>query len=233
MVISHSWPVWLTGTFLLRTEWPRSSNGSVYLKNKGKSGSSLLQECVAFPVVMVAVVVSDLTFIPCTWRNRMHLDIATVRRAARSDILLILLLRKAAGQEAGFKVQSKKEAEFRLHRVHRQLPLPQRRREGVTCVWNEVMSVAAAVPSGGQGFGRSWRNFGNYDGRADPEKPAALCQLDRPVRSRWACCDTHHSQKHKFKKILFRTELVYITVVCHRYGGGFVWKGRICVRLPE
>lgn len=56
------------------------------------------------------------------------------------------------------------------------------------------------MPSGGRGFGRSWWNFRNSDGRADPERPAALCQLDHRLGSWWARCDTHNSQKHKFKK---------------------------------
>lgn len=35
---------------------------------------------------MAAVVVSDRTFTPCTWRNRTHPDIASGRKAARSDL---------------------------------------------------------------------------------------------------------------------------------------------------
>lgn len=49
-------------------------------------------------------VVSDLSFTPCTWKNRTHPDIATGRRAARSDILLMLQLRGASGQEGGLEV---------------------------------------------------------------------------------------------------------------------------------
>lgn len=119
VVISHSWSIRSrrTGKFPLRTECRRFSNGSVYLKNKGKSGKSLLQECVVLQVVMAAVVVSDLTFTPCTWRNQTPLDIATGRRAVRSDILLILLLRKASGQER----QSSHCCAFRWSRLWKEL----------------------------------------------------------------------------------------------------------------
>lgn len=40
------------------------------------------------------------------------------------------------------------------------------------------------MSTGGGGFGKSRRNFGNSDGRADPERPAALCQPDHHVGSR-------------------------------------------------
>lgn len=64
-------------------------------------------------------------------------------------------------------------------------------------VWEDVTSEAVAVLPGGRGFEKSWWNFGNCDGRADPERPAALCQLAHRVGSRWARCDT---QKHRFLK---------------------------------
>lgn len=104
-------------------------------------------------------------------------------------------------------------------------------------VWEDVTSEAVAVLPGGRGFGKSWWNFGNCDGRADPERPAALCQLAHRVGSRWARCDT---QKHRFflKKrfiiIIYSEQNWLMSSLCaHRYGGGFVWKGGFCVRLSE
>lgn len=61
-------------------------------------------ECVVFPVVMAAVVVSELTFTHCTWRNRTQLDIATGRRAARSGHSLNITPEKSC--RAGGWVQS-------------------------------------------------------------------------------------------------------------------------------
>lgn len=46
------------------------------------------------------------------------------------------------------------------------------------------MSVATSVPSGGHRFEKSRWNSGNSDGRADPERLAALRQRDHRVGSR-------------------------------------------------
>lgn len=139
MAISHTRSISsrCTGAFPSRTEWRRCSTGSVYLKIKGKSGTSKLRESASFAVITAAVVVSGLTFTPCTWRNRTHPVINTARRAARSDILLIFILRDfpsfkgercqstLVGSKFNLGEQLNSDTPNRLHQQHL---LPRRRR---------------------------------------------------------------------------------------------------------
>lgn len=62
-----------------------------------------------------------------------------------------------------------------------------------SCAWGVYIMDAllpqwhinAVVPSGRSGLGKSGRDFGQADGRPDTERPAALCQHDDHIRSRW------------------------------------------------
>lgn len=194
-------------------------------------------QSVMFLVIMAAAVVSDLTCTPCTWKNRMRLDINTGRRAARSDIPLVfiqwdfawLFIKGEVGVGSKFNLGKDLNSDT-THRPHQlqQQRLSTRRRRGLGSVFDRM---CAAVPSGGQGFGTSRRNSGNSLGRADPKGPAALCQHDRGVGPRWAGCN---AQKHKGLKRFTSKESwwMFLLLGGHRYGGGFVWTGCICGKLP-
>lgn len=126
---------------------------------------------------MAAAVVSDLTCTPCTWKNRMHLDIDTGQQAARSGLPGCLL---GVGSKLNLGKDLNSDTTRRLHQLHQQR-LSTRRRRGLGGVFDRTR---AAVPSGSGGFETSRQNSGNSDGRADPKGPAALCQRDRGVGPR-------------------------------------------------